>query len=89
MIRSIAIFTIGVILFVSVCCYDGVLVYAHFWDCDPKTSGLVTTDDQLFPIYVMQTIGKYRGIPGLFVAGIFGAALRWETFFFSVHSTLE
>lgn len=74
--RSIAIFTIGVILFVSVCCYDGILVYAHFWDCDPKTSGLVETDDQLFPVYVMQTIGKYRGIPGLFIAGVFGAALR-------------
>lgn len=60
----------------SVCCYDGVLIYAHFWDCDPKTAGIVETDDQLFPVYVMQTVGKYRGIPGLFVAGIFGAALR-------------
>lgn len=34
------------------------------------------TDDQLFPFYVMQTVGKLRGIPGLFIAGIFGAALR-------------
>lgn len=34
------------------------------------------TDDQLFPFYVMKTVGKLRGIPGLFIAGIFGAALR-------------
>lgn len=33
-------------------------------------------DDQLFPFYVMQTVGNLRGIPGLFIAGIFGAALR-------------
>lgn len=33
-------------------------------------------DDQLFPLYVMQTVGKLRGVPGLFIAGIFGAALR-------------
>lgn len=34
-------------------------------------------DDQLFPAYVMQTVGNYRGIPGLFIAGVFGAALRY------------
>lgn len=34
------------------------------------------SDDQLFPFYVMQTVGKLRGVPGLFIAGIFGAALR-------------
>lgn len=37
---------------------------------------LLQNDDQLFPFYVMQTVGKFRGIPGLFIAGIFGAALR-------------
>lgn len=61
--------------FVSVCCYAGVLVYAAFWKCDPKSASYVETDDQLFPFYVLQTVGNYRGIPGLFVAGVFGAAL--------------
>lgn len=62
-------------IFVSVCCYAGVLVFAAFWKCDPKSAGYVETDDQLFPFYVLQTVGNYRGIPGLFVAGVFGAAL--------------
>lgn len=38
------------------------------------------SDDQLFPAYVMQTVGNFRGIPGLFVAGVFGAALRYLIF---------
>lgn len=74
--ESIFIYTIGIALFVSVCCYSGILVYAAFWKCDPKTAGLVDNDDQLFPVYVMQTVGNFRGIPGLFIAGVFGAALR-------------
>lgn len=72
---SIAIFTVGIAMFVSVCCYAGVLIYSAYYKCDPMASGLIKADDQLFPIYVMQTVGHLRGIPGLFVAGVFGAAL--------------
>lgn len=74
--KSIVMFTIGVATFISFCCYSGVLVYASFWKCDPQKAGLVDSDDQLFPLYVMQTLSNYRGVPGLFIAGIFGAALR-------------
>lgn len=42
-------------------------------------------DDQLFPLYVMQTVGKLRGIPGLFIAGIFGAALRFDPKCIEIH----
>lgn len=73
--RAIAIFTVGIILFVSVCCYAGLLIYAKYWDCDPLTSGMVKQDDQLFPIYVMETVGEWKGVAGLFIAGVFGAAL--------------
>lgn len=69
------IFTIGISLFVSVCCYCGLLVYAAYAHCDPMTAGLIKADDQLLPVYVMQTVGHLRGIPGLFIAGVFGAAL--------------
>lgn len=73
--RAIAIFTIGIILFVSVCCYAGLLIYAKYWKCDPLTSGMVKRDDQLFAIYVMETVGEWKGVAGLFIAGVFGAAL--------------
>lgn len=73
--RAIAIFTVGIILFVSVCCYAGLLIYAKYWKCDPLTSKMVNSDDQLFPIYVMETVGEWKGVAGLFIAGVFGAAL--------------
>ncbi|XP_058177399.1 sodium-coupled monocarboxylate transporter 1 [Anopheles ziemanni] len=72
---SIAMFTVGMGVFVSVCCYAGLLLYGKYYECDPATIGLVTTDDQLFPHYVMEAVGKLKGIPGLFIAGVFGAAL--------------
>lgn len=73
--RAIAIFTVGIILFVSVCCYAGLLIYSKYHKCDPLTSGIVKQDDQLFPVYVMETVGEWKGVAGLFIAGVFGAAL--------------
>ncbi|GLV42253.1 Sodium/solute co-transporter-like 5A11 [Carabus blaptoides fortunei] len=73
--RSLALFTVGVSLFVLVCCYTGLIIYTTYGNCDPSLSGLVAADDQMFPVFVMQTVGHLAGIPGLFVAGVFGAAL--------------
>jgi sodium-coupled monocarboxylate transporter 8/12 len=36
----------------------------------------ISKPDQLFPRFVMDTLGNYPGVPGLFVAGIFSGALR-------------
>ena len=74
---SLAIFTISIMLFISLCCWCGLVLIA-WWSppkCDPRASGLITADDQLLPAYVMEIAGRLHGVPGLFVAGIFGAAL--------------
>lgn len=39
--QSIAIFVAGIVIFISLCCYAGVLFYAAFHDCDPKLAGYV------------------------------------------------
>lgn len=67
----------GVSTFVSICCYSGILVYATYYGCDPLTAGRIKADDQLLPLFVMETVGHLRGVPGLFIAGVFGAALRF------------
>ncbi|XP_018568626.1 sodium-coupled monocarboxylate transporter 1-like [Anoplophora glabripennis] len=72
---SLLLFTIGVSFFVWVCCYAGILVYATYYGCDPLSLGRIKADDQILPLFVMETVGHLRGVPGLFIAGVFGAAL--------------
>ncbi|EEB16190.1 sodium/iodide cotransporter, putative [Pediculus humanus corporis] len=55
--------------------YSGMLIYAKYYDCDPISNKDIKTPDQLFPFYVMDVLGEYKGFPGLFVAGIFSAGL--------------
>lgn len=71
------IFTAGVVFFIALCCFSGVLVYSSYYDCDPLTAKLISKDDQLLPFFVLDTVGHLQGISGLFIAGIFGAALRY------------
>lgn len=74
--RAVRIFTFGVVVFISICCYAGLLIYAHYHNCDPLQSKRVGKNDQIFPLYTLEIAGKLKGIPGLFIAGVFGAALR-------------
>lgn len=74
---SIAIFTVSIMAFISICCWCGLVLLA-WWSpprCDPRVTGLITADDQLLPAYVMEIAQHLHGIPGLFISGIFGAAL--------------
>lgn len=41
----------------------------------------VNTPDQLFPLFVLETMGHVPGITGFFVAGIFSGALRYQRFY--------
>ncbi|KAL6426235.1 hypothetical protein ACFW04_009043 [Cataglyphis niger] len=80
---SIAIFTISVMVFISICCWCGLVLLA-WWSppkCDPRVSRLITADDQLLPAYVMEIAGDLHGIPGLFISGVFGAALSEDNVF--------
>jgi sodium-coupled monocarboxylate transporter 8/12 len=37
---------------------------------------VINKADQIVPYYVMDVLGDYPGLPGLFVAGILSGALR-------------
>ncbi|XP_047116136.1 sodium-coupled monocarboxylate transporter 1-like [Schistocerca piceifrons] len=73
--KSLAGFTFGIMLMNLISIYCGFLIYAAYQDCDPITTKEISRPDQLLPFYVMSVAGHVPGLPGLFVAGIFGAAL--------------
>ncbi|KAG4065705.1 hypothetical protein HA402_012383 [Bradysia odoriphaga] len=73
--RALWIFVIGVIFLMLLCTYNGLLIYATYRTCDPLTTKLAKARDQLLPLFVMDVLGQYPGLSGLFIAGVFSAAL--------------
>lgn len=57
------------------CMYNGLLLYANYSDCDPLSAGLVKAKDQMMPLFAMETLSGFPGLSGLFVSGVFSAAL--------------
>ncbi|XP_069696484.1 sodium-coupled monocarboxylate transporter 1-like isoform X2 [Periplaneta americana] len=68
-------FVVGSLGIILLCSYSGLLIYATYYDCDPLTTKLASAKDQLLPLLVMDTLKGIPGLPGLFVAGVFSAAL--------------
>jgi len=68
---------VGITVIISLTLYTGLLAYAMYYDCDPLTTKLASNRDQILPLMVMEILGMFPGLPGLFVAGIFSASLRY------------
>ena len=73
--RSQKIYVVGVSLMISMCIYNGFLLYATYHDCDPLTTKLAKAKDQMVPLLVLDILKDLPGLPGLFIAGVFSAAL--------------
>ncbi|XP_017079736.2 sodium-coupled monocarboxylate transporter 1 isoform X1 [Drosophila eugracilis] len=69
------LFVVGLIFLYSLCLYNGLLLYATYYDCDPLTTKLAVAKDQLVPLLVVQSMSSFPGVSGMFVAGVFSAAL--------------
>jgi solute carrier family 5 (sodium-coupled monocarboxylate transporter), member 8/12 len=69
------IYVVGVTVMIFLCVYNGLLLYATYHDCDPLQTKLAKAKDQLMPLLVMEILKDWPGLPGLFIAGVFSAAL--------------
>lgn len=69
------ILCVGFILTKTLSCITGILVYATYHSCDPLKTRAIKKADQLVPYFVMDVARVVPGLPGLFVAGVFSAAL--------------
>lgn len=67
---------IGVYLILTICCVTGIIAYAVYHKCDLLISKQVTRGEQILPYLVMDLLGDYHGLSGLFVACIYSASLR-------------
>ncbi|XP_063827776.1 sodium-coupled monocarboxylate transporter 1-like [Ostrinia nubilalis] len=65
----------GIICIIFICAYSGLLAVAWYFNCDPLNSRLALAKDQLLPLLVMDVFAEWKGLSGLFVAGVFSAAL--------------
>uniref|UniRef100_A0A1B0CT26 Putative sodium/solute symporter n=1 Tax=Lutzomyia longipalpis TaxID=7200 RepID=A0A1B0CT26_LUTLO len=73
--KVVWIFGIGHIIIKLCSVYNGLIVYGKYEDCDPVSDGVVKKADQIFAYYVLDVASSIPGLSGLFVAGIFSAAL--------------
>jgi len=74
-VKAIWLNVLGIGGLLILCAYGGMVMYAFYHDCDPVQTTQVKKNDQLFPLFVMQVMKDYPGVPGLFVAGVFSGAL--------------
>ncbi|XP_070709650.1 sodium-coupled monocarboxylate transporter 1 [Pempheris klunzingeri] len=64
------------LLFILLCSvFAGLCLFSVYKNCDPWTAGLVSAPDQLMPYLVMDILGDYPGLPGLFVAAAYSGSL--------------
>ncbi|CAH0547666.1 unnamed protein product [Brassicogethes aeneus] len=72
---TVLLFSVGMSLVLFFTVSMGLIMYTRYKDCDPHTQGYIEKIDQMLPYYVLDVAGSIPGLPGLFIAGIFCAAL--------------
>ncbi|XP_060804661.1 sodium-coupled monocarboxylate transporter 1-like [Amyelois transitella] len=73
--RAVWGFLGGITTIVFICAFSGLVAFARYYDCDPLNSKLALAKDQILPLLVMDLLSEWKGMPGIFVAGVFSAAL--------------
>ncbi|CAF0741628.1 unnamed protein product [Adineta steineri] len=66
------------------CLCVGCLLYAKYSQCDPLRAKIISRPDQMYPLFVIETLGRFPGLTGLFIACILSATL--STFSSGVNS---
>lgn len=75
--RTVIILLFGIIALVTMSCFAGLLIFATYYNCDPVTTKEISKSDQLLPYFVMKIANGIPGLAGMFISGVFSAALRY------------
>ncbi|CAF0771742.1 unnamed protein product [Adineta ricciae] len=63
------------IIMMLLCVSVGCLLYAKYSECDPLRARTISKPDQLYPLFVIETLGRFPGLTGLFIASVLSASL--------------
>lgn len=55
--------------------FSGLVLYMIYKDCDPVTSGKISSFDKILPFFAAERMSRIPGFTGLFISGIFSASL--------------
>lgn len=69
------VLAIGFVVTRGLSCVVGVVMYAYYHDCDPVVQKVVPNRDHLVPHFVVAVAQGWPGLSGVFIAGVFSAAL--------------
>jgi solute carrier family 5 (sodium-coupled monocarboxylate transporter), member 8/12 len=72
---SISLFCVGFLVIMSLNCFTGLVMFAHYHDCDPIKTKLIAKADRLMPFFVQENLADYLGLPGVFISSVFSAGL--------------
>ncbi|GAB6020724.1 hypothetical protein CHUAL_003388 [Chamberlinius hualienensis] len=56
-------------------CLIGITIYAAYYLCDPLSSGLIKTNNKLVSLFIGTQLSAYKGLAGIFFAGLLCASL--------------
>jgi len=65
----------GLIFIVTLCCLDGLVIFAVYSGCDLMKDKKITSGDQVLPYFVINKLGHLKGLPGMFTACLYAGAL--------------
>lgn len=65
----------GLIVIVTLCCLDGLVIFAVYSGCDLIKDKKITSNDQTLPYFVINKLHNLKGLPGMFTACLYAGAL--------------
>ncbi|XP_050390523.1 sodium-dependent multivitamin transporter isoform X2 [Patella vulgata] len=67
---------IGIVFILTIGFMIGIVMFAFYANCHPiKFMNIISKADQLLPLFVMDILGQFPGIPGIFVSCVFSGSL--------------
>jgi sodium-coupled monocarboxylate transporter 8/12 len=65
----------GTFLFISLCCFSGLIIYAKYQNCDPLYKKNITNANQYLSYYVLENFYTIPGMIGIYLGGVFCSSL--------------